>query len=239
MTIFLKNQCIRLLKNYAIKLIFCIFILLVFFESKTFSQKKTVLGFTVEPNISWFSNDNQTIDVKGVNQGINFGFELDRFFAEKYAISTGLFITGTGGNLAYSDSVFVVTATDTVMIPEGTKLTYNLNQLKIPIGLKLRTVQIGYSTYFIDFGLNALFRLNSKASGGSILDKDAIKDEIQFFNLAYFIGGGMEYTLGGNTSILIAIYYTSTFLDATTDILNKPKDYLRIHQLALKAGIIF
>ena len=107
--------------------------MLVFFESKTFSQKKTVLGFTVEPNISWFSNDNKAIDVKGVNPGINFGFVLDRFFAEKYAISTGLFVTGTGGNLIYSDSVFIVTATDTVMIPEGTKLSYNLNQLKYPL----------------------------------------------------------------------------------------------------------
>ena len=57
-----------------------------------------------------------------------------------------------------------------------------------------------------------MLRINSKASApNNLLVKDKISDETAFFNLAYSFGGGMEFSVGGNTSIIGGLFYTSTW----------------------------
>ncbi len=205
-----------------------------------FSQKETTFSIAIDPHISWFTSDHRDIDTKGIKPGISFGLVVDRFFGEKYAFSTGLFMTHLGGNISYSDTVQIGTSTDTITIPAGNVLSYSLQYISIPVALKLKTVEIGYKTFFVELGLKAMMRINSKAKApNNLLVKDNIKDEIAFLNLAYSFGGGMEYSLGGNTSIIGGLYYTSTFLDITKDLYQKPGDFMRVSMMSLRVGVLF
>ena len=231
---------LRSLQNYKRFPFFFLIIILVFHLFPASSQQKTTFSIAVDPHISWFTSDNRYIDTKGIKPGISFGLVVDNFFSEKYAFSTGLFMTYLGGNLSYSDTVQIGTSIDTITVPAGTILTYRLQYLTIPVALKLKTVEIGYKTYFVELGLKAMMRINSKATApNNLLVKDKISDEIAFLNLAYSFGGGVEFSVGGNTSIIGGLYYTSTFLDITKDLYEKPKDYLRVSMISLRAGVLF
>ncbi len=219
---------------------FFLTIILVFRLFPASSQQKTTFSIAADPHISWFTSDNRYIETNGIKPGISFGLVVDRFFGEKYAFSTGLFMTHLGGNLSYSDTVQIGTSIDTVTVPAGTILSYRLQYISIPLALKLKTVEIGYKTFFVELGLKAMIRINSKASApNNLLVKDKISDEIALFNLAYSFGGGMEFSLGENTSIIGGLYYTNTFLDITKDLYNKPKDYLRASMMSLRVGVLF
>jgi len=231
---------IRSLQDYKRFPFFFLMIILVFHLFPASSQQKTTFSIAADPHISWFTSDNRDIDTKGIKPGISFGLVVDRFFGEKYAFSTGLFMTHLGGNLSYSDTVQIGTTKDTVTVPAGTILSYSLQYINIPIALKLKTVEIGYKTFFVELGLKAMLRINSKATApNKLLVKDKISDEIAFFNIAYSFGGGMEFSVGGNTSIIGGLYYTSTFLDITKDLYHKPQDNMRARMMSLRLGVLF
>jgi hypothetical protein len=204
------------------------------------AQKSTTFSVTLDPAVTWFSNDRKELETKGAELALSYGLTLDHFFSEKYALSTGLSITAIGGNLLYDDTVLIRTAYDTVEIPQGTRMKYRLRYVSVPLGLKLKTVEIGYKTFFVDIGLKAMFRINAKASTkDKLLNKDKIKDEIQLFNMAYYFGAGMEYSLGESTAIVGGLYYTRSFLDITKDLNGKQPDFLNGNILSIKIGVLF
>ena len=59
--------------------------------------------------------------------------------------------------------------------------------------------------------------------------------EIELFMLSYFIGGGLEYSLGGNTALVGGIYFTSGILDVTSN----SNNIAQISSLALRIGVKF
>ena len=204
------------------------------------AQKSTTFSIALDPAVTWFSNDRKEISTKGAELGISYGLIMDHFFSEKYAISTGLSVSSLGGELTYADTVLIKTAYDTVEIPQGTGIRYRIRYINIPLGLKLKTVEIGYKTFFVDLGLKAMFRISAKAStNNNLLNKDKVEDEIQLFNMAYYFGAGMEYSLGETTAILGGLYYTRSFLDITKDPLGKQPDYLNSNMISLKIGVLF
>ena len=53
--------------------------------------------------------------------------------------------------------------------------------------------------------------------------------------LSYFIGGGLEYSLGGNTALVGGIYFTSGIWDVSSN-----SDYkAEISSISLRLGIKF
>ena len=90
--------------------------------------------------------------------------------------------------------------------------------------------------FFAHLGLNT--HLNVKATADvnyKEISGEDIRDEIQFFMMSYFIGGGLEYSLGGNTALLGGIYWTSGILDVT-----KNPDYrVHISSISLRVGVKF
>lgn len=231
---------VRSMQDYKHFPFFFLMIILGFHLFPASSQQKTTFSIAADPHISWFTSDHRDIDTKGINPGISFGLVVDKFFSEKYAFSTGLFMTHIGGNLSYADTVQIGTSIDTVTVPSGTILSYRLQYISIPVALKLKTVEIGYKTFFVELGLKAMMLISSKATApNNLLVKDKISDEIAFLNLAYSFGGGIEYSVGGNTSIIGGLYYTSTFLDITKDLYQKPQDYLRASMMSLRLGVLF
>jgi opacity protein-like surface antigen len=205
------------------------------------SQQKLRFSIFVNPCINWLSSDVKTVKSDGATFGFDAGLTMDKFFAPNYAISTGISIGSLGGNLRYDSITPFSTHTGDVKVPAGSTVKYKLQYITVPLGLKFKTNEIGYFTYFAHLGFT--LQANIKATGTSTdasqtLDNDNISENIGFFNLGYHIGGGVEYSLGGNTAIVIGITYTNGFVDITSNPSN-PDDKITTSSFAIRLGVLF
>ncbi|MCK4661545.1 MAG: PorT family protein [Bacteroidales bacterium] len=196
------------------------------------------LGIGVNPQISWLKPDISKVTNNGNKIGVGFGLNADIFFTKNYAFSTGLNIYNTGGKLKFNDTVDIHTLDSTFEIPAGSSVTYKLQYIDIPLGLKFKTKKFGYFSYYGYVGIIAQINIAAKADVDDIFSDVGISDEITFFNMGYNIGGGIEYSLGGSTALTAGLLYTNGFIDITSDE-NKSKDKTFINSMALRIGIIF
>ncbi|WP_430810923.1 MULTISPECIES: porin family protein [unclassified Carboxylicivirga] len=184
--------------------------------------KRTRLSFVLSPQISWLNSDEATVDGNGNLFGYNFGLVMDRFFAPNYAFTTGLTVNTTGGKLEYTASE---------VVPATHNTTYRLKYLEVPLALKLLTNEFHRSRYYGQFGLSTQY--NIKTNDG---DGNSINSEVKFFDMGYQIGGGMEYSLGGSTYMMLGLIYNGGFMDVTD---HKVDDKATLNRLIIQFGIIF
>ena len=210
-------------------------LIILMFSSQIFAQG---LSFSVvfDPQITWMNSDSKRIEKEGHNFGFGGGLIMDNYFTENYAFSTGLSILSTGGSLRFLDSLDFQIGGEKDTLPAGSTVKYDLRYLTIPFSLKLKSNEIGYSRFFAHLGINT--HLNIKATADvdyKNISGEDIRDEIQFFMMSYFIGGGLEYSLGGNTAIIGGIYFTSGIWDVSSN-----SDYkAEISSISLRLGIKF
>ncbi|MFO7829222.1 MAG: porin family protein [Bacteroidales bacterium] len=218
------------MKKYLILSIFVFCSLGIFAQSIRFSV-------FADPKLSWMSPDLKDVTSEGSKLGVNIGLNVDNFFAKNYAFMTGISIDNTGGKLKYDFKKNIETNSSTDdSIPAGSTLNYKLQYINVPLGLKFKTNQIGYSTFYTHLGING--GINIKATGevdNYELENENISDEVKLFTLGYFIGAGIEYSLGGNTAIVLGLTYTNGFIDITPDTNNK----VTLSNFALRIGVLF
>jgi Outer membrane protein beta-barrel domain len=203
------------------------------------NAQKMSFGIVANPHVSWMKPDITKVEQAGAKVGLNFGLNADFFFAKNYAFHTGLLINNSGGRLDFKDSIDFTTTDSTFRIAPGSTLKYKLQYIDIPLGLKFKTKQLGYFTYFGQLGITAQVRVSARGSNDDLDINDAgISDEIGLFSVGYHIGGGIEYSLGGTTALMAGIKYTNGFVDVTKD-KNKISDKTVLNSVSLQIGILF
>ncbi len=192
------------------------------------------IGVKLNPNISKIKPDDKNITNEGSVFRFGFGLMVDKHFTANYAISTGLSIYKTGGQLTYLRQSNELNSGMGDSIPNATiarvNRTYRLQYFEIPICLKLKTNEIGYITYWAQFGLGLGFNIKARGddeinylerknantnnweatnlASKSTEDED-ISDDVRFFRVPLIVGGGIEYNLSGSTSILAGLTYSN------------------------------
>jgi hypothetical protein len=215
--------------------------LLLFFilgyGSAVFAQSPVRLGAHIDPVFSWFSTKTSDIEKDGARLGYNGGLIVEYYFAPNYALVTGLNLTQLGGNLKYQQATTITTGeSDEIVLPAGTTVAYNVNYLSIPIALKLKSNQIGYFTYFAELGFTPQVNIGSRASSeGNAIHKDNVSKEINAFNVSFFFGGGIEYNIGGQTSLVGGIFFNNGF----ADILSNNGDKGQLNFVNIRFGVMF
>lgn len=209
----------------------------VFAQGQEKSIRFSLVG---SPHLSWLKSDLKSNETGPVFLGYYAGVEFDYFFEKNYGFSSGINLENTGGSLTYADEqVFNFDIGADTMAP-GTKMTYQLRYIDIPLGLKFTSGEIGYTTIFADVGLNLLANIKATATAtDNNYKKEPIADEIGLLNIAYHVEGGILYSFGNNLSLVIGIEYRNTFLDMTTDLDAPGPDNTYINQLGLKLGLAF
>jgi hypothetical protein len=212
---------------------YCILLLFLIISLNGFSQG---MSFTVfaEPQISWFSPDSKNLEAGGSMIGFNGGLNYDQYFAEKYAFSTGISINNINGKLKYQEADIIKGLNADYNINPGDIVEYHLQYINVPIGLKFKTIEIGYTRFFAHLGMDADINIKTKANIPGEDNINAI-DELNWYNLGYYIGGGIEYSLGGSTAIVAGLTYKNGFLDITKD--NDQK--VTTGTMSLRLGILF
>jgi hypothetical protein len=193
-------------------------------------------GVYADPQITWLQPEARNVSSDGIGFGFAGGLIMDKYFQKNYAIQTGIGIGSQGGNLTYDNQTMIRVYDDTDTLPAGTTLEYNLNYITVPLGLKLKTNQIGYFSYFARVGFTNQFRIKAKGtSDEGTLNNDVIEKEIGIYNLAYHFGAGVEYGLSEDTAILFGITFHNGFLDVT----DRKSEKVSSRVFALRLGVIF
>jgi hypothetical protein len=202
------------------------------------SQTKMRFSLMFNPGLSWYTSDVRNVKASGTVMGLGYGLAADAYFSDNYAFSTGISIESINGNLQYKDSSQFALSSKTVTLQPGTSVKYNVQYLTIPLGLKMKSIEIGYITYFAQLGINTHYTISAKGTSNdanNLLDKDNISREVNFFNLGYHIGGGMEYSIGGNSALIFGIMYNHGFSDIT----KSKADNIMYNNVSLRLGFLF
>jgi hypothetical protein len=214
---------------------------ITFFFLATFmalNAQSTNLRFNVEvdPQFAWFSSDDEGVDPDGAIFHLHAGLNMDYFFADNYAFVLGVGINNLGGNLLYADSTEFSSKGEILLLEPDQSAKLNLQFIDIPIGLKLKTEELGYATIFLQLGFNPMFNLNAKASSeDASFDKEDIRESIILFNLGYHAGLGVEYTLGGSTALIGGLRWSS----GLTDVTDNDRANIKTNAISIHLGILF
>lgn len=228
------------MKKINILVLFSLLTSLSFAQATKAPTNKYRLGFKVSPNVSWLASDNGNMNVGDKAMQFGYGLNFDIFFAENYAIGTGININNTGSTYSYFAQY-----TGSDIDANGTTLT-NMKQVglisrdlrlqyaQIPLTFKMKTNEIGYITYWGQFGLginmnfkamstdqidflsyqdkNSFDWVTSKRESESTNQTD-VKNDINIFSSNLIFAAGIEYNLSGNTSILAGLTFQNGFTD--------------------------
>ncbi|MBS0012165.1 MAG: PorT family protein [Bacteroidales bacterium] len=197
-------------------------------------------GLYAEPLISWFSSDTEASENNGARPGIAFGLTFDKYFARNYAFSSGISIINASGRLTYADTLSLRLKNSTLELNAGDKISYRIQYLAVPLGIRMKTNRIGYTTFFANVGMCPKIVIGGKASIPSLdIEKENISKELRLFNLGYGITVGVEYSLGGKSAIILGIAYEDNFLDVTRDYSGQPMDRIGHHMIRFRTGLNF
>ncbi len=119
-------------------------------------------------------------------------------------------------------------------------MIYRIQYISVPVGLKIKTDEIGYLTYFAEFGLDPKVVVSGKAD----IPSDHIKGEkamteIRRFNVGYHLNGGVDYSIDGNISLILGLGFENNFFDITKDIDGQKTDRTAQRFLKFIFGINF
>jgi len=228
-----------------------IVVLIVFlgcFLNQTHAQGDIRFGFQASPGVSWINVvEENTINNNGSNFGLKLGLLGEYYFRENYAVWGGIgFAFGQGGQLMFEERGRYWPNSDIPELnpgnpmemqmdtfPSGTNLTYKIQYIEIPFGLKLKTKEFGYLQYFAEIptfsiGIRSQARgeieANNTPNGDGELvaeeienDDYVIKEEVSPFTLSIGAGLGAEYNISSSTAVIVGLYYRRTFTDVLRD----------------------
>ncbi len=192
------------------------------------------LGVFFDPTVTWLKSDVSDVRREKARMGFDLGLVADFYFAPNYAVTTGLSLFNIGGTLRYDNGLMLHTKDGNVDIPKGGDVKYKVQYIKIPIALKLKTHQIGRLYYFAKLGFDPMIRVSARANYGNS-DNVGVTGETNFFNIAYHIGGGVEYPLGADASLMFGL----TFMNMFADITKPSHDKITANNLLFRIGINF
>jgi hypothetical protein len=206
-------------------------------------ESPITIGVHIDPVISWFSSDTDSVRNDGARSGFNFGLTINKYFGPNYAFSTGINLISTGGRLE-SNKTTDFELSDNPDLPitvnRNDAIVYKIQYLAFPIGLKLQTNQIGYITYFTDLGLDPKIAVGRSVDiPANDIENEKATGEINLFNISYHIIAGIEYAIGGNTSIVLGLGFDNNFADLTQDNRDQFIDKISHKMISLRLGVNF
>jgi hypothetical protein len=185
-------------------------------------------------------SDESTLGNGPIRLGLEGGLRLDYRFEKAFAFSFGISLNQTGGNIIYNKELVLDLSKGLVTLLPGTRVTYRLQYVEVPLALKFVLPEIGYQTWFAEIGLDPMFNTRAYINAtDNNIEKEPYMNGINKFNLAWHTGLGLNYSLGGRLSLQFALVYKNTFLDVTSEKSLRKADNARINQIGLNVGLVF
>lgn len=203
-------------------------------------EDRITLGLHFDPVISWFGSDTDKSKNEGARPGYNFGLNFNKYFGKNYSVSLGASLIAAGGRLSHTDTTLLEFTNFGVEVKPGDRIIYRIQYLSFPAGIKLQTNQIGYLTYFADLGFDPKIAIGGKADiKEQNITGEKATTELKVFNFGWHLTGGVEYSIGGTTSLVLGLNFENNFMDITEENGRQPGDKITHKLLSIRLGIIF
>lgn len=216
-------------------------------------------GVHIDPGVSFMNSNDKKVKPDGANMNFAFGVEMEKYFSEKenYAITFGAnFAVAKGGKLAYGNggnllsnstldntvyfnnltqaSASLTGLQENIPLAPGTTIKYNISYVELPVGLKLRTNELGQSymrAFFHLPMLTVMVPVSARATvnapdpsdvttpayytDGAVKGENIYKDVFPI-QLAIGTGAGVEWSPNdeGGLRLIGGIYYNYGVIDA-------------------------
>ncbi len=198
----------------------------------------------VDPVISWMGTNSSDYINEGVRPGFNIGLKVHHYFDDHYAISTGISLISAGGRQSVIEPHRMIFNNLQPQVLTGDEIRYNLRYMNIPIGLRLKTDQIGYLTYFTDIGFDIRMLVKSTVdlpANQPPVDNENARKEVFGLNAGWHIHAGVEYDLNVDLTLVGGLGYDQDFFDVTKDLkdVEQPEDRSGLRMLRIMMGIKF
>jgi hypothetical protein len=237
-----KNQKMkRVLKRSSLRALTVIMLAVI--SVKGNSQE---LEFAVhaDPVISWMGSNSSEYINEGARPGFNIGLSVLHYFDDHYAISSGISLISAGGRQSVTEIHRMIFNNIQPQVQPGDEIRYNLNYMNIPIGLRLKTDQIGYLTYFTDIGFDLRMLVKSTVdlpANQPPVDNENARKEVYGLNAGWHIHAGVEYDLNIDLTLFGGIGFDQDFFDITKDLkdVDQPEDRSGLRMLRIRMGLKF
>jgi hypothetical protein len=198
------------------------------------------VGIYVSPQLSWFRSDIKEVRNEGARPGFDLTVKMEKPLSDVASLIGGLSLASSGGRLKSSSPSTFMFPDYSLVVAAGDPVVYRISYLSFPVGLKLRTREKGYITYFADPGLDPKVVVSGKVDIPSldVKGKKAMT-EINRFNIGYHANAGIEYSINGSTSLVLGAGFESTFFDVTKDRADQKDDRTTQKFLKFIFGINF
>lgn len=116
-------------------------------------------GLHVGPSVTWLSFKTNDYNRKGTALKMNFGLFTDFAFkgSNRYYFSTGINMISTGGEFSYIG----VENDNGLLYQSSNDVDLTTQYIEIPLAIKMRSNEIGYSIFSGYFGFGTGFRINA------------------------------------------------------------------------------
>ncbi len=207
------------------------------------------LGFHISPMFSTMGTSSNTINPNGTNLGLKLGARGEVYFRENYAFLVGLGLAFNSGGTLLHENNFEAIWPNSPDLPinaiwaGNVNLKYGIQYVEIPFGLKFRTNEFGYLRYYAELPVFTL-GFKSQARGafknaGINKEKMDIKKEVIGMALSWGLGGGVEYSVSGNTSLVGGVSYQRIFTDVTKNHGSAVNSKGFINNIVIHLGVMF
>lgn len=208
-------------------------------------------------NIGWIQANSKTLEREGTSVGFAYGPMADYYFKPNYAINVELLISQINGNMSLNTPQIFNGDTSATEV-NNLRYSYKNQYVELPVSLKFRTKEIGYITYWANFGVAPSFLINAKASIDGVIPTDIaaldptdyktndnegdafttnkFDDEVFIIRMPIIVGGGVEYKLAGSASLYAGLRFNNSFTDmfVKDKTVNGKNNYISIN-----AGVFF
>ncbi|MEM0994440.1 MAG: porin family protein [Bacteroidota bacterium] len=196
-------------------------------------------GLQLSPTFSWMQSEASNINRNGVNIGLKLAMLGEYYFAENYAVTSGLgFAFNHGGTLRYDQEATNYWNNGAEL--QRADLKYSVQYIEIPVGLKMRTREFGYLRYYgepyIAFSFRSQSRGDIKGTDRNDID---IKEFVNPIAMSWGIGIGAEYSISESTSLIGGLYLQNMFTDMTKDVELGDNSNSNLDGLVLRLGVLF
>ena len=240
---------------------------LLCFNAQEEEGKKFRFGLLGNTSVGWLApDDSRKFSSGGVGLGLGWGLQMEFKLGKTTSFATGFNLESFSAKLNYADDLLPSYKPTYYLLNDNFEYVkwdelspsidslqgdlyqlkerkYAVNYVNIPFILKMKTKEIGYFTYFGEFG--AIVGLKTKARVDDVSDRIDTTSTVFSVDVANFpglgdldlakgtqpiraglrVGGGAEYNISGTTSLFFSLHYNYFITNALTRAASE--DYLR------------
>ena len=201
------------------------FLAVLFLPGSLLNGQDYRYGIYISPLISWFRTDIDEVKNEGARAGFDFFITAERNLTRNWSFISGLGFITSGGRLKSSKADVFRFPDYTATVAEGQPVIYKIQYITIPVGIRVKTEEIGYLTYFAEFGLDPKVVVSGKVDIPSAhIRNERAMTEIRRINMGYHLNAGIDYSIDGSTSLVLVLGFENNFFDITKDIDGQEKD---------------